>query len=247
MKIVAIAFVTLLGFVSVAFAQQELSEAPLEDVWPELADAQLGDLEMMLARGEIRVLTTFTLGSYYIDRGRQRGGIYEMSRRLEDYVREKLGREAATLKITMIPVRRDQLLPFLVEGFGDLVFANLTVTPERSKLVDFSRPFSNKARELLVTGPGAPIIDSIEDLAGEEIVVPRASSYYESIVKLNQKFVNDGLEPIKITESDPRLEIEDILEMMSAGNDERRSVSDDRRGRTSTGLMDPDIRKPRGV
>jgi membrane-bound lytic murein transglycosylase MltF len=217
MKFIAITFVTLLGFVNVAFAQQQLSEAPLEDVWPELADAQLGDLEMMLARGEIRVLTTFTLGSYYIDRGRQRGGIYEMSRRLEDYVREKLGKEAATLKITMIPVRRDQLLPFLVEGFGDLVFANLTVTPERSKLVDFSRPFSNKARELLVTGPGAPVIDSIEDLAGKEIVVPRASSYYESIVKLNQKFVNDGLEPIKITESDPRLEIEDILEMMSAG------------------------------
>jgi membrane-bound lytic murein transglycosylase MltF len=217
MKFITIAFVALLGFVNVAVAQQELSEAPLEDVWPALADARLGDLEMMLARGEIRVLTTFTLGSYYIDRGRQRGGIYEMSRRLEDYVREKLGREAATLKITMIPVRRDQLIPFLVEGFGDMVFANLTVTPERSKLVDFSRPFSNKARELLVTGPGAPVINSIEDLAGEEIVVPRASSYYESIVKLNQKFLNDGLEPIKVTESDPRLEIEDILEMMSAG------------------------------
>jgi len=217
MKIIAIAFVTLLGFVNVTVAQQELPDAPLEDVWPELADARLGDLEMMLARGEIRVLTTFTLGSYYIDRGRQRGGIYEMSLRLEDYVRQKLGSEATTLKITIIPVRRDQLLPFLIEGFGDVVFANLTVTPERSKLVDFSRPFSNKARELLVTGPGAPVIDSIEDLAGEEIVVPRASSYYESIVKLNQKFVSDGLEPIKLIESDPRLEIEDILEMMSAG------------------------------
>jgi len=217
MKIIAIVFLTLLGSVNVAFAQQELPEAPLEDVWPELADAQIGDLEMMLGRGEIRVLTTFTLGSYYIDRGRQRGGIYEMSLRLEDYIREKLGREAATLKITIIPVRRDQLLPFLIEGFGDVVFANLTVTPERSKIVDFSRPFSNKARELLVTGPGAPVIDSIEGLAGEEIVVPRASSYYESIVKLNHKFVSDGLEPIKVIESDPRLEIEDILEMMSAG------------------------------
>jgi len=217
MKLITIAFVALLAFVNVATAQQESPEAPLESVWPELADARLGDLEMMLNRGEIRVLTTFTLGSYYIDRGRQRGGIYEMSRRLEDYVREKLGSAAATLKITIIPVRRDQLLPFLVEGFGDVAFANLTVTPERSEVVDFSTPFSNKVRELLVTAPGVPVVDSIEDLAGKEIVVPLASSYYESIVKLNQKFVSDGLEPIKVTQSDPRLEVEDILEMTSAG------------------------------
>lgn len=217
MKIIAIAFVTLLGFANVGVAQQELPEAPLEDVWPALADAQTGDLEMMLNRGEIRVLTTFTLGSYYIDRGEQRGGIYEMSLRLEDYVREKLGKPAARLKITMIPVRRDQLLPYLLEGYGDVVFANITVTPARSKVVDFSFPFSNKARELLVMGPGAPSISSVEDLAGKEIVVPRASSYYESITKLNQKFAEDGLEPIRVAESDPRLEIEDILEMMNAG------------------------------
>jgi membrane-bound lytic murein transglycosylase MltF len=217
MKIISVIIISLLGFVSAATAQQESDAAPLEDVWPALAVAQLGDLDMMLKRGEIRVLTTFTLGSYYIDRGQQRGAIYEMIRRLEDYVRASLGESAAQLKVTIIPVRRDQLLPFLVEGFGDVVFANLTVTPERSTLVDFSYPFSKKIRELLVTGPGAPAIASVEDLAGQEIVVPRASSYYESIDRLNQTFVEDGLLPIKVIESDPRLEVEDILEMMNAG------------------------------
>ena len=217
MKSISILIITMLGFASAATAQQETDQAALEDVWPALAVAQLGDLDMMLERGEIRVLTTFTLGSYYIDRGRQRGGIYEMIRRLEDYVRVTLGEPAARMKVTIIPVRRDQLLPYLVEGFGDIAFANLTVTPERSEIVDFSVPFSNKVRELLVTGPGAPVIKSVKDLAGKEIVVPRASSYYESIAKLNQKFVADGLLPIKVTESDPRLEVEDILEMMNAG------------------------------
>jgi len=217
MKIFSVAIVTLLGFVNVATAQQEFEESPLEDVWPALADPQLGDLDMMLDRGEIRVLTTFTLGSYYIDRGHQRGGIYEMTRRLEDYVRKTLGEPASRLIITIIPVRRDQLLPYLVEGFGDIAFANLTVTPARSEIVDFSTHFSNKARELLVTGPLAPPVNSIEDLAGKEIVVPRASSYYESIARLNEQFARDGLVPIKVIESDPRLEIEDILEMMNAG------------------------------
>ena len=216
MKTLSSVVVALFCFVNIAFAQLDLPEAPLEDVWPTLADAQLGDLDVMLARGEIRVLTTFTLGSYYIDRGQQRGGIYEMSLRLEDYIRDKLGKPAATLKITMIPVRRDQLLPLLIEGFGDVAFANLTVTPARSEIVDFSVPFTNKTRELLVTAPGTAAIASITELAGKEIVVPRASSYYESIARLNQQFIRDGLPPIKVVESDPRLEVEDILEMMNA-------------------------------
>jgi len=55
MKFITTALVTLLGIVNVAAAQQESPEAPLEGVWPELADARLGDLEMMLGRGEIRI------------------------------------------------------------------------------------------------------------------------------------------------------------------------------------------------
>ncbi len=192
-------------------------EAPLEGVWPALSEPRFGDLDAMVERGEIRVLTSFTLGSYFIDRGRQRGTVYEMSQILETYARKKLGKKAQRLKVTIIPVRRDQLLPFLIEGHGDVAFANLTVTPERSKIVDFSVPFTRKARELLVTGPGAPTITNVTDLAGKEVVVPRASSYYESVSELNEKLLGDGLEPIRITPSDPRLEIEDILEMMNAG------------------------------
>ena len=217
MKITTVVLSVFIGLASSIVSAEELPEAPLDDVWPALSEARLGDLDKMIERGEIRVLTTFTLGSYFIDRGQQRGTVYELSQILEKYVRDKLGKKARRLKVTIIPVRRDQLLPFLLSGYGDLAFANLTVTPERSKLVDFSRPFTRKARELLVTGPGAPEINDIKDLSGKEIVVPRASSYYESITRLNEQFVSEGLEPIKITASDPRLEVEDILEMMNAG------------------------------
>lgn len=192
-------------------------EAPLESVWPTLSEARFGDLDTMVARGEIRVLTVFTLGSYYVDRGQQRGTIYEASRMLEKFARETLGEQATRLKVTIIPVRRDQLLPHLVAGHGDIAFANLTVTPERRQTVDFSRPFTSKVRELLVTGPTAPEIKSLEDLAGQEIIVPAASSYFESLSALNEKFVADGLEEIQITLSDPRLEIEGILEMINVG------------------------------
>jgi membrane-bound lytic murein transglycosylase MltF len=192
-------------------------ESPLENVWPALSDGRFGDLDAMVERGEIRVLTTFTLGSYFIDRGRQRGVVFEMSQILEKYARDKLGKKARILKVTIIPVRRDQLISFLNAGHGDVAFANLTITPERRKVVDFSRPFTKKVRELLITGPGAPEIAVVEDLAGKEVVVPRASSYFESVSALNEQFIRDGLQPINITPSDPRLEAEDILEMMNAG------------------------------
>ena len=194
-----------------------LPEAPLDEIWPALSEPRFGDLDSMVARGEIRVLTTFTLGSYFIDRGQQRGIVFELSQILEKYAHDKLGKKARILKITISPVRRDQLIPFLISGHGDIAFANLTVTPERLEIVDFSVPFTSKAREVLVTGPSAPQINEIADLAGKEIVVPRASSYYESLAELNERFVEDGLEPITVTESDPRLEAEDILEMINAG------------------------------
>ena len=201
---------------AVGFAQ-EVHEAPLEDVWPALAEPQFGDLDAMVKRGEIRVLTTFTLGSYFIDQGRQRGTVFEISQLLEKYARDKLGKAAKTLKVTIIPVRRDQLIPFLITGHGDVAFANLTVTPARSELVDFSTPFTKKVRELLVTGPSAADVVDVTDLSGQELIVPRASSYYESVTALNEQFVADGLEPIKVTVTDPRLEADDILEMMNAG------------------------------
>jgi membrane-bound lytic murein transglycosylase MltF len=195
----------------------DLNEPPLQDVWPALAEPQLGDLDALVERGEIRVLTTITLGSYFIDKGRQNGMVYELSLRLEEYARKKLGADARRLIVTIIPVRRDQLLPYLVVGHGDVAFANLTVTSKRSEVVDFSKPFTSKVRELLVTAPGIERIANLEDLAGKEIVVPRASSYYESLSLLNEQFAERGLEPISITASDPRLEIEDILEMLDAG------------------------------
>lgn len=193
------------------------ADAPLEDVWPALAEPRFGDLDVMIERGEIRVLTSFTLGSYFIDRGEQRGTVFLASRKLETYLRERIGSEARNLKVTIIPVRRDQLLPYLNEGYGDVAFANLTITPERSRLVDFSTPYKSEVRELLVTSPEVTDIADIDDLAGREIVVPATSSYFESLTELNEQFQRRALPEIKITQSDPRLEIEDILEMLSAG------------------------------
>ena len=58
--------------------------------------------------------------------------------------------------------------------------AGLTITPERKAIVDFTKPITKEISEVLVTGPSAPEIKSIEDLSGETIYVRASSSYRAS-------------------------------------------------------------------
>jgi membrane-bound lytic murein transglycosylase MltF len=109
------------------------------------------------------------------------------------------------------------LFPALLAGYGDIALANLTVTAEREEVVDFADPLLTGVDEIVVTGPGAPALASLDDLAGQEVYVRRTSSYYESLVGLNQRLRQAGKTEITIREANELLETEDILEMVNAG------------------------------
>jgi len=119
--------------------------------------------------------------------------------------------------VAFYPGPRDKLVDNLVGGLGDIVIANLTITPERLKQVDFSDPMQTGVKELLVTGPAAPAVNSIDDLAGQKIHVRKSSSYYESLVDLNASFKKSGKPPIKLVAAVEYFEDEDLLEMVNAG------------------------------
>ncbi|MBL0715684.1 MAG: lytic transglycosylase F, partial [Desulfosarcina sp.] len=114
-------------------------------------------------------------------------------------------------------VARDELLPALVEGRGDLAVANLTVTAPRRRLVDFSTPFMTAVSEIVVCGRGVRTIARLEDFSGLEVEVRRSSSYYESLLALNDRLKDRGLDPVRISLADENLEDEDLLEMVNAG------------------------------
>jgi ABC-type amino acid transport substrate-binding protein len=105
----------------------------------------------------------------------------------------------------------------LVEGRGDIAAANLTITPQRLKLSDFSAPLLTGVDEIIVTGPKAPRIKTVDDLAGKEIFVRASSSYYSSLLRLNERFRKTGQKQLKMNLADDYLEDEDLLEMMNAG------------------------------
>ncbi|MCB1853331.1 MAG: transporter substrate-binding domain-containing protein, partial [Halieaceae bacterium] len=192
-----------------SLAGQPPSEGPFLAPW-------VGDLDGMEERRVIRILTVYSVGHYYIEDGQEKGFTKEMAHLFETFI-NKHRTSKQKVYVAIIPVARDQLIPALLAGRGDLVMASLSITPEREELVDFSIPVSKPIREILVTGPSAPELGSIEDLAGRTLSVRHSSSYRESLEQLNATLVAAGRPPVKIRAVDESLEDEDLIEMVNTG------------------------------
>lgn len=182
-----------------------------------------GDLDGMIRRHLIRVLTVYSKTSYFVDKGVTRGIVVDYLRLFEDALNKKLAaagkleNKNLKVRVVLIPVRRDQLLPAVAAGKGDIAAANLTITPERRKLVDFSTPIARNVSEIVVTGPASPKLDEPDDLAGKTLYVRKSSSYFESLVALNERFGAEKKAPVRIEAAPETLEDEDLLEMLNAG------------------------------
>jgi membrane-bound lytic murein transglycosylase MltF len=177
----------------------------------------LGDFDEMVQIRTIRALVVYSKTFYFLDRGRQYGISYEALKEFEKFVNKRLKTKTLQIEVVFIPVSRDELIPSLLNGVGDIAVANLTITTGRQKQVDFSNPLLSGVKELLVTGPAAPPINGIDDLSGKEIHVRRSSSYYESLVQLNKSFKKAGKSQMKLVFADEAFEDEDLLEMVNAG------------------------------
>ena len=179
--------------------------------------AWTGDFSGMRSRRVIRILVPYSKTIYFIDKGEQFGTAVELGEALGEWLNKGKKAEIARIRIAFVPTPRDKLLTALNGGLGDIAAGNLTITPDRLRIVDFTNAGMRDVREILVTGPAAPAISRIEDLAGKEIYVRKSSSYYEHLVSLNAKFSARGLAAIKIVSADESLEDEDLMEMVNAG------------------------------
>lgn len=121
-----------------------------------------GDFDAMAARGMIRILVIPSQTSYFVDKGTQRGLAYEGGQAFEAKLDKERRKGTPRIDVVFVPVHRDELLEALVQGRGDLAAANLTITPERQELVDFSAPVATGVREIVVTGPNSPDVKSLK-------------------------------------------------------------------------------------
>ena len=182
-----------------------------------LDDKFTGDFDEMVKRRLVRIGVTFNRTFYFIDNGEQRGVAYELGKAFEDELNRKLRTGDKKVRVYFVPLPRDLLPSALAEGKVDLVAAQVTVRPELQSLVDFTNPTRTNVSEIVVTGPGAPAIASVDDLSGKEVYARKDSKYYQSLLALNDRFKANGRPSVVIDEIPANLEDDDILEMANAG------------------------------
>jgi membrane-bound lytic murein transglycosylase MltF len=198
--------------------REQLTIAPQEIMKP-----WTGDLDGMIQRGFIRVLTVYSKTFYFVTKGVQRGAVPDIFRVFEEDLNKQLAKEGKLkhkhlkVRVAFIPVARDDLLTALVAGKGDIAASSLGVTDERKKLVDFSVPMVSNVSVFIVSGPASPAISSVDDLAGQQVFVRPGSVYFEILTDLNRRFAAENKPAIVIKEAPKELEDEDLLEMVNAG------------------------------
>ena len=209
--------ITADGPASIANSSVQIPPTATVHLTEEVFEPWTGDLDGMVQRRVIRVLTVYSPGHFYLEQGQPKGMNKEYARGLEKFINQRLPRKHPRVHVATIPVARNELIPALLSGRGDLVMAGLSITEERKQLLDFSIPVSKPINEILITGPSAPALESIDELAGKTVFVRHSSSYRESLEELNKVFFQADKKPVDIELIDESLEDEDLIEMVNSG------------------------------
>lgn len=178
--------------------------------------AQSGMLDSVLARGRLVALTDNSATSYFIYKGRPMGYEYELLHLFADYLN-------VDLEIKVIQ-NIDFILDSLNAGVGDIAAANLTITRDRKKNVEFSLPHI-KTRQVLVQrlpeNRHALTRDQIEkslvrdllDLGGKKVYVPWNTSFHERLKNLQ----NELGDSIRIARLPGNIHTDSVMALVSKG------------------------------
>ncbi|MFY9733475.1 MAG: lytic transglycosylase F [Candidatus Acidiferrales bacterium] len=184
---------------------------------PNRFERRTGDLDSMVKRHEIRALVVPSRSGFFYDQGHPHGIYFEALDEFQRFVNKRFRTGSLKINVTYIPVRTEQLENALTEGVGDVIAYGVQVTPEREKKVLFTTPIDSNVKQVIVSGPNAPPIATLEDLSGKEIYVNPLTVYYENLQDLSESLQRAGKPPILVKKADPNLTDEDLLEMVSAG------------------------------
>ena len=104
--------------------QQQTARKPIVSKWT-------GDLDGMIERRLIRILTTYSKTHYFVDQATQRGLVFDTASLFEEDLNKKLRNKNIRVNVVVVPVSHDELIPALLEGRGDIVAAGTMITDLR--------------------------------------------------------------------------------------------------------------------
>ena len=210
----------LLLFAMPAFAAEPPAASKKPRAIPLVVKEFKGDFDGMVERRAVRMLVPYSRTLFFNDKGRARGITAEFAKDFERYINQKYEKQLGKRPITVaiIQTTRDKLLQNVVGGFGDIAAGTLKPTDASREIVDFFVPPDQvSVSEVVLTGPKSPAINSADDLAGKTVHVRKSSSYYESLLALNDRFKKEGKPAVTLVLVPDALEDEDMMEMLNAG------------------------------
>jgi membrane-bound lytic murein transglycosylase MltF len=176
-----------------------------------------GDWDQIVKRRVLRVLVVTTRTGFFYDKGRPRGAIAEEMEEFGTVINKKLKTGARKFAVVYLPMPPGQLLAALNDGVGDIACTGIIITPEREKLVDFTIPFVQNVKLVVVSSRSAPAINNMDDLSGKDIYANSVTVAKTELDKVDQRLKQAGKPGINIKLVDPNLTEEDLLEMVNAG------------------------------
>ena len=189
-----------------------------ETLPPILRTPWKGDLDKMVERRVVRVLLPFRRPEFFYMDGHPAGVLQEAFQELERVLNAKFKTGAANrIYVALLPTPIDKLRDRFVQGYGDVAAYGISITEENRQFADFTIPTLTGNKMIVVTGPGAPELKTIEDLNGHEIWVSPGTRMRGDVEALNSRLMAQGRAPAVIRNADALLEPADVMEMVNAG------------------------------
>jgi len=189
-----------------------------EDLPPIIKTPWKGDLDEMAKRRVVRVLVPFRRPEFFYMEGRPAGVLQEAFQELETVLNTKYQTTWANrILVALLPTPMDRLRERMSGGYGDIAAASISITEANLAMADFTIPTMTGLKIIVVTGPGAPELKSLEDLGGKEVWVMPQTRMKKDLEDLNARLKSQGKGKAKMREADPLLEPGDVLELVNAG------------------------------
>jgi membrane-bound lytic murein transglycosylase F len=167
------------------------------------------DLDKIKERGKLILLTENSASTYFLYRNQARGFDYELVKAFAKHLGVKL--EVQLLDDV------DRMFEMLNRGEGDIIASNLTVTPEREKIVRFSSPVYT-TRQILVqhladSTAKTPFVKDSSQLHLIPIWVHHYSSFFTRLKAMEK---TQGIS-FQIHEAPGEMNTDDLLRLVAQG------------------------------
>lgn len=164
-----------------------------------------GDLRAIRKRGVLRVITRNNSTGYFLYRGREAGFFVEVAALLAAQMGVRLQ--------MVVPNARRDLVPYLLDGRGDIIMSGMAIHSERLARVALSDTTLETPWVVVMRSPDAAKVKKLGDIRGIPLSLVPSAGGLKVVRQLNAR-LHAGLKPAAVPEN---LEAEDVLDLVAAG------------------------------